>query len=210
MLRASLLLALLGLCSLAAAQQTYSSVQPSNYTLTLSFTLDGVTTTPAPCTQFDPSTSTCLPQGSVPDGDSITIAYSGPATPGNTVSLMFCYSNTSSVNRAWRKYNAVISEDKKCNVAKPFKTGLPTGEGSFKWTPGPNSAPSTYQIQLLEVVAGSDPTTYAASGKSEGYYQIIPIDSRPTWLMALVGVFCTVGPITLAGFFTYEKIYKKD
>ena len=27
-------------------------------------------------------------------------------------------------------------EDKKCNVAKPFKTGLPTGEGSFKWTPG--------------------------------------------------------------------------
>ena len=95
--------------------------------------------------------------------------------------------------------------------ARPL-AGSPAALPPLAFAPpaGPNSAPSTYQIQLLEVVAGSDPTTYAASGKSEGYYQIIPIDSRPTWLMALVGVFCTVGPITLAGFFTYEKIYKKD
>ena len=40
--------------------------------------------------------------------------------------------------------------------------------------------------------------------------QILPIDDRPTWLMAMVGVFCCVGPLTLAGFFTYEKVYKKD
>ena len=129
---------------------------------------------------------------------------------------------------------------------------------------------SVYNIQLLEVVGGSDPTTYAAMGASQGFYQVCgvdccillfylqplaapaaaqspnprlcmractgtcskppprkpppathgsccrpprlpplqiqPIDSRPAWLMALVGVFCTLGPITLAGFFTYEKV----
>ena len=32
--------------------------------------------------------------------------------------------------------------------------------------------PSTYNIQLLEVVGGSDPKTYAAMGKSEGFYQV--------------------------------------
>jgi hypothetical protein len=82
---------------------------PVNYNITLSFTLAGVTTTPAPCTAFNPATSTCLPQVVVPEHDSITIAYSGPATAGNTISLMYCYSNSSSANRAWRKYNAVIS-----------------------------------------------------------------------------------------------------
>ena len=37
---------------------------------------------------------------------------------------------------------------------------------------GPNTPPSTYQIQLLEVVGGSSPTTYAAMGKSLGWYQV--------------------------------------
>lgn len=50
------------------------------------------------------------PQVSVPDHDSITINYSGPAgAPGNTISLMSCYTNSSAANRAWRKANAVIN-----------------------------------------------------------------------------------------------------
>jgi len=207
MFRATLLLALLGLACMAAAEdQMYASIQPPTYTLTLTFTINGVTGTPIPCNASD-----CLPQVSVPVHDSITIAYSGPAgAPGNTVSLMSCFAPASSKNRAWRKANAAIPKDKQCNVAKPFKTGLPTGSGSFTWTPGPNTPPATYNIQLLEVVAGSSPKTYAAMGKSAGFYTIIPINSRPGWLMAMTGIFCAIGPITLAGFFTYEKIYKKE
>ncbi|KAL4436332.1 hypothetical protein ABPG77_009894 [Micractinium sp. CCAP 211/92] len=212
MSRSLLLLAVLGLCGLAAAQQTYSSLQPPAYTIELTFTINGVTGTPIPC-----NSSTCLPQVSVPDHDSITINYSGPAgAPGNTISLMSCYTNSSAANRAWRKANAVINKDKQCNTGegtpgKPFATGLPTGTGSFKWTPGPNTPPSDYFIQLLEVVAdsGSDPT-YAAMGRSAGQYAIIPIDSTPGWLMALTGVFCAIGPLTLAGFFIVEKVIKKD
>lgn len=51
-----------------------------------------------------------LLQVSVPDHDSITISYSGPpGAPGNTISLMSCYTNSSAANRAWRKANAVIN-----------------------------------------------------------------------------------------------------
>lgn len=143
----------------------YSSLQPANYTLRLSFSLTDVPSEPLPCTSGD-----CLPQArgavpvmlylcsalagigpavvvpprpplgclwlpwrrlahpsraapehptlpprhsspqvSVPNGDSVTITYSGPSTPGNTVSLMYCFSNSSAVDRPWRKANPTIS-----------------------------------------------------------------------------------------------------
>ena len=47
-------------------------------------------------------------------------------------------------------------------------------------------------------------------GRSKGQYAIVPIDSRPTWLLAMVGVFCCVGPLTLAAFLTFEKLTKRD
>lgn len=75
---------------------------------------------------------------------------------------------------------------------------------------GVNTPGATYNIQLLEVVNGSSPTTYAAMGKSPGFFVLTPIDPRPSWLMALVGVFCCIGPLTLAGFFYVEKIYRKQ
>lgn len=212
MARALLLLATLGLCGLAAAQQQYSSLQPPAYTIELTYTINGVTGTPLPC-----NASNCLPQVSVPEHDSITINYSGPVgAPGNTISLMSCYAPVSTANRAWRKAEPVINKDKQCNTGeatsgKPFATGLPTGTGSFTWTPGPNTPPATYFIQLLEIVAdsGSDPT-YAAMGRSPGQYTIIPINSTPGWLLALTGVFCAIGPVVLAGFFIVEKVIKKD
>jgi hypothetical protein len=40
--------------------------------------------------------------------------------------------------------------------------------------------------------------------------QIVPINSRPGWLLALVGVLAAVGPVTLAAFFTWEKVIKKE
>lgn len=46
-----------------------------------------------------------------------------------------------------------MQKDKQCNTGeatsgKPFATGLPTGTGSFTWTPGPNTPPATYFIQV--------------------------------------------------------------
>ncbi|KAI3430843.1 hypothetical protein D9Q98_009254 [Chlorella vulgaris] len=214
MLRVSLALALLALCGSAAATtytQTYSTIQPATYTVSLGFNISGtVAPDPTPCTAFNTATSTCLPQVSVPDKDSVIITYSGPVTEGNTISIMTCFSNSSSMDRAWRKANAIIGNDKQCNVEKPMVKGLPTGEGTYTWTPGPNTPQSSYSIQVLEVVAGSNPTTYAAMGRSTGFFQIIPIDSRPSWLLGVVGGMCAVGPITLAGFFVWEKMLKKE
>ena len=89
----------------------------------------------------------------------------------------------------------------------PELTALPAAAAAAA---GPNTPPGGYFIQLLEVVNGSNPTTYSAMGRSQGQYTIIPIDSRPTWLLALVGVFCCVGPLTLAAFLTFEKLTKRD
>ncbi|KAI7840574.1 hypothetical protein COHA_005727 [Chlorella ohadii] len=212
MARAGILL-LLGFCGLAAAAQNYSSLQPPAYTITLSFNISGTEYNPLPC--VDLTNRACLPQAStcvsVPNGDSVIIRWEGPAgAAGNTLSLMTCFSNSSAVDRPWRKANAVISKDKKCNVEKPFKQGLPTGSGSYVWTPGANTPPAIYNIQLLEVQANSDPTNYTAMGRSVGFFQIQPINSTPSWLLAMVGVFSCIGPLTLAGFFTWEKVIKKD
>jgi hypothetical protein len=76
-------------------------------------------------------------------------------------------------------------KDKKCNVASPIAKGLPTGQGSYTWTPGQATPGATYQIQLLELVGGSNPKTYAASGKSSGYFQVSSMPclrtGRPRW-----------------------------
>jgi hypothetical protein len=47
-------------------------------------------------------------------------------------------------------------------------------------------------------------------GMSSGFYQVQPINSQPTWLMAMMGVFATIGPLSLAGFFVWEQYYKKQ
>ena len=47
-------------------------------------------------------------------------------------------------------------------------------------------------------------------GKSPGFFQVVAIDARPVWLMAMVGVFSTFGPITLAGYFITERYVKKN
>ncbi|PSC71714.1 high-affinity nitrate transporter -like [Micractinium conductrix] len=213
-MRAACLLALLGLCGLAAASgvskstQNYTSLQPPAYTITLSYIINGVTGEPIPCNYTN---SACLPLVEVTEKDSIIINYSGPAgTPGNTVSLMQCFAPPYSKDRAWRKANAVIAKDNQCNQKKPFAKALPTGSGSFTWTPSVNVAPSVYTIQLLEVQANTNPVMYAAMGKGTGYFQIIPINSRPAWLMAMTGVFCAIGPCVLAGYFYFEKVHKRD
>lgn len=36
--------------------------------------------------------------------------------------------------------------------------------------------------------------------------QVQTINATPSWLLALVGVFSCIGPLTLAGFFTWEKV----
>lgn len=209
MARVGILLALLGLCGLAAAAQNYSSLQPPAYTITLSFNLSGSVLNPLPC--VDLTNRACLPQVMVTDGDSVIIRWEGPAgAPGNTLSLMTCFSNASAVDRPWRKANPVISKDKKCNVAYPFAEDLPTGSGSYVWTPDANTPPAIYNIQLLEVQANSSPTNYSAMGRSPGFFQVQTINATPSWLLAMVGVFCCIGPLTLAGFFTWEKVLKKE
>jgi hypothetical protein len=115
----------------------------------------------------------------------------------------------STSNRAWRKANPVISLDKQCGVA--IAAGLPP-QGDFVWKVGPNVAPAVYSIIALEVCAGGQYCGIsAAGGAGSGYFQVFPVEDRPTWLMACAGAFAAIGPLSLASFFVWEwKIKKKS
>ncbi len=50
---------------------------------------------------------------------------------------------------------------------------------------------------------------YCGKGRSTQQYTIVPIDSRPTWLVIMVSIFCCVGPLSLTAFFFGERYMKK-
>lgn len=85
-------------------------------------------------------------------------------------------------------------------------SGLPP-QGNFTYTPGPNTPPAVYQVLVLEICQGG---AACGMGMSSGFYQVQAIDSRPAWLMAIMGVFSIIGPLSLAGFFVWEQYYKKQ
>lgn len=178
------------------AQQTYSSL-PFNYGVKLSYPdADEVCSEPA-----------CIPTVSVPDGDSITISYaplvSADLNNSSTITIFECFDLASTTDRPWRKPKDVISDDGQCSS---IVSGMPP-EGTYSYTPDVNTAPASYFIQVLEMCVDG---LYCGKGRSAGVYTIIPIDSRPGWLIALVAVFCCVGPVSLVAFFAGEKYLKKN
>lgn len=125
------------------------------------------------------------------------------ANATSTITIKGCYSPTSSKDRPWRKAKPVIADDKQCSV-KIASAKAP--EGTFTWTPPQQAAPATYSVRVLEVCADG---SYCGMGNSKGFYQIDPIDNRPTWLMVMAGCFAAIGPIVLASFMTWEYMGKK-
>lgn len=111
--------------------------------------------------------------------DSLIIRWTvDPSYSLNTTSqikIRACFSNESSANRPWRKADPVIDDDKQC---KPVIAEGQPAEGSYIYSPGPNTAPSSYQIQVLEICENGE---YCSFGDSIGFYEINKIDTHPTW-----------------------------
>lgn len=185
--------------------QTYASIMPGKYSVNLSFVINGVESNGPPCTTSAPG-SACLPQ--LYTGDTVKITYNvnttTPANTTSTITLKGCYGPESSMNRAWRKPKPVIKDDKQCSVK--IAAGLPP-TGEYTYTVKDNTAPAVYRIMALEICPGN---VACSLGKSVAFYQTQPINSQPGWLMAMVGVFSTIGPITLAAYFVTERHMKKN
>ena len=161
---------------------------------------------PAACTN-SASNSTCLPLLKAGTGDSVKIMYSvngtAPVNSTATITLKACFSAATAANRAWRKPSPIIVDDKQCSVK--IAAGLPyTGE--YTYVVGPDSIPAVFNILALEICEGG---AACGTGRSLGYYQVEAINYTPTWLLAMTGVFATIGPIVLASFFVWEFKMKK-
>lgn len=181
---------------------------------------DGNVLVVEPCSEFDGASGTCIstnePLPSVSAGvDSIIIRYKSESSNLNsTVQLRGCYSAYSSQDRPWRKQESIINDNfkKRCSVdiiEDLDITTLPDGNfaGEYTWTPGKASGPSFYTIQAFEVCSNG---SFCAYGQAPGYYEIIPIDSTPSWLRGLVGFLICIGPISLALFIFVESKMKKN
>ena len=141
-------------------------------------------------------------------GNAVKITYNvnttTPANATSTITLRGCYGAQSSANRAWRKPNPIIAKDKQCSVK--IATGLPPA-GEYVYKIGDAVAPAVYRVMALEICESG---AACAMGSSPGYYETEPINSTPGWLLAMVGVFATIGPVCLAGYFITERKMKKN
>lgn len=212
----TLLLAALALCGLAHAKnnQTYSSLKPNTYGISLSYVINGVESSPAPCSSnatlnAEPCTPPVLNANS---GDQVLITYfplGDYAPPVNsTVGLKACFSNETSVNRKWRKRNDIIHKDRRCPTL--IKKGLSPTNFTFAYTIGPNTPPATFSVQLLENCGTADVPVWCGLGQSKGFYSVVPIESRPGWLVGLTVAFMCCGPLALVVFFVVERKMKKE
>jgi High-affinity nitrate transporter accessory len=126
-----------------------------------------------------------------------------PANATSTINLKACFGPQSSANRAWRKPNPVIVDDKSCSTK--ITTGLPP-TGNFTYTVTTRLAPAVYRIQALEICPGN---VACSMGASAAYFQTYTIDATPGWLMAMAGCFAALGPLSLVAFFVWEQYMKK-
>ena len=167
--------------------------------------ISGVESNSPPCPLSAPN-SACLPQ--LYPGDVVKISYAvnttTPANATSTVTLKACFGPQSSVNRAWRKPNANITLDKQCSTK--IAANLPP-EGEFNYIISSNVPPAVYRVLAMEFCTGG---AVCGLGASQGFYEVNLADVTPSWLMALVGVFATIGPLTLIGFFVTERYLKKN
>ncbi|KAH7623027.1 hypothetical protein NADE_007891 [Nannochloris sp. 'desiccata'] len=161
----------------ADTECAYAEISPAKYLVDFSLKLSGVESDPEPCTKSALG-SECLPQVQAAQ-DSIIINWTvDPSYTVNTTSsikIRACYSNESSASRPWRAAKPIINKDNQC------KTVIAEGqsaEGSYIYSPGPNTAPASYQIQVLEICEDGQ---YCSFGESVGFYQINKIDDRPAW-----------------------------
>lgn len=175
--------------------QTYSSLNPQKYDVSLSFS----------------GPNGAIPAGTTLQADVDTVVvnwqvkpeYSANAT--DTIRLQMCFSTPDTADRPWRKYNDVISKNKQCSLDLATKL-VPSNDGTYTYAL-PDYIPSGgYFMQVLAVqdVTGA----YVSYGNST-VFNVEMIDDTPDWLRAVTGVLAAIGPLTLIGFFVVENKLKK-
>jgi hypothetical protein len=114
-----------------------------------------------------------------------------------------CYGPDNIIDRPWRKFDNVISENKQCGF--DLVTNL-SPEGEYTYLVTENAPSSVYFIQVLEVC---DDGTYCSFGNST-YFNVNQIEDTPSWLMGITGALAALGPLSLIGFFLVEHKMKKN
>ncbi|WPT15435.1 High-affinity nitrate transporter-activating protein 2.1 [Picochlorum sp. SENEW3] len=184
---------------------TYSGISPPKYNVELGYIINGSEENPAPCDN-PASDASCMTTLQASE-DSVLIRYA--VKPGysvnktSTIRIQMCYGPDNIIDRPWRKFDNVISENKQCGF--DLVTNL-SPEGEYTYLVTENAPSSVYFIQVLEVC---DDGTYCSFGNST-YFNVNQIEDTPSWLMGITGALAALGPLSLIGFFLVEHKMKKN
>ncbi|CAD7701739.1 unnamed protein product [Ostreobium quekettii] len=158
--------------------------------------------------------------------------------PPTKVSLRACYSKPDTKLRKWRKIKAVVDDDKRCDrkIVKALDLtdqACTATSCTYDYTLPSDIPAATWFITVLFLcpIKGSDDTQFCAVDSTVGslaelvgdgvteddparsnpiYYSTEVVDSRPPEMVAGVIVLSIVAIIFLVGFFSYEKLVKKN
>jgi hypothetical protein len=224
----ALTLLTLALAACTAAAQAWSDpttlakIGPQKLTVDLTYTLGGVAG-PASCNQTTLN-APCLTKLQAGEQDEV-VQVSYALRPGFDVNstayvqLKACYSPYSQYDRPWRRANPIIAKDRAC--AFPIKSNLPPSQGSATYYAHEEVPHSTLFVRAYVMCPASAPGAPAgipanahwpcAYGQSQTYFQVQPINSRPS---SLVGgaIGCIIaGPVLLAALiFLDRKVLKRN
>lgn len=158
--------------------------------------------------------------------------------PPTKVSLRACYSKPDTKLRKWRKIKAVVDDDKRCDrkIVKALDLTddvcTPTS-CTYDYVLPSDLPEATWFITILLLcpIQGTEDTQFCAVDSTVGslaelvgdgvteddptrsnptYYSTQVVDSRPPEMVAGVIILSIVSIVFLVGFFSYEKLMKKN
>lgn len=195
---------------------TFQSISPPKLAVdVVSFVVGGevVLDSAEPCLA-QPLGSACLTKVQAAQ-DKVNIVYSVmpqfTANLTDSVQLKACYSNYSSVDRPWRKYNDIIAKSKKCPFVIAANLNPVSGNATWKI---PSQVPiGTYFVRafvLRNSTTAGKPPAQVAFGTSKGYFEVVPFNGITTNMKIAAGCCAVVGPSIFLGYFAVHAILKKN
>lgn len=200
-----------------------------NVTFALTSTSDKSVFIPHNCSQKNLGKACNQPPMSPDDNDKIkiNITLKNATTVANfkthnagkpkKVVIKLCYSETSSMDRPWRKANKVIKKDKSCPIkVKAFpwvEGGFQNHTAVFNFTSKKDLTKAVWYVRVITFC--DDGTTDGVQcqydgTKAKNYFETKTIDQITSSLTITLIVLSIAGPAFMIGFFVVDTIRRKN
>jgi len=122
--------------------------------------------------------------------------------------VKLCFSNTSKVDRPWRKYKAAIKKDKQCLKEIKEVAWSYDSTGEVMWSV---KSPTPKAVYFIRVFGRAEDGTYLMYGDNDGQFvQVDGYDGLEPGIVAGAAVLSILAWAILAGYFIYTIFFVKS